>query len=127
MDKVLELLSEYDLPDPVIAERGVFKNQELQGLYNVLTAQADESLIGALLSGATIEDLDIRDIDLNYSRANRNDIIDTYDKLNCGSRNHMRAFHTALTEQGATYTLQYISQADYDAIINSESEQCGKQ
>ena len=37
MDKVLELLNEYDLPDPALAERGMFKNNELQMLYDDLT------------------------------------------------------------------------------------------
>ncbi len=126
MDKVLELLNNYDLADPALTERGVFKNIELQQLYNDLTSKVDSSIIEAYKVGATIEDLDISDIDDFIARADRNDILDVYDKLNCGSRNHMRAFSTELSNLGADYSIQFISQAEYDAILNSANEQCGK-
>ncbi len=126
MDKVLELLNNYDLADPALTERGAFNNAELQQLYNELTSKADSSLIEAYKVGATIEDLDISDIDDFIARADRNDILDAYDKLNCGSRNHMRAFSTELSNLGANYSIQFISQSEYDAILSSANEQCGK-
>jgi len=126
MDKVLELLNEYDLPDPALAERGNFKNQELQNIYNDLTSKVDSSVIEAFKVGATIEDLDIGDIDDFIDRADRKDILDMYDKLTCGSRNHMRAFTNELNDLNVTYNVQFITQAEYDAIISSANEQCGK-
>ena len=44
------------------------------------------------------------------------------DHLLRGSRNHLRAYMTLLTQQGGTYVPQYISQTDFDAIVNSAIE-----
>ncbi|HAT80018.1 MAG TPA: hypothetical protein DCS17_00950, partial [Flavobacterium sp.] len=63
MNSVLNLLSKYGIPDSASTEKGVFNNPDLQKLYNSLTKQADISSVEALKAGATIEDLDINDID----------------------------------------------------------------
>jgi len=110
MNKVLTILNDYDVSDPASEIKGVFTNQILQGLYTDLTSKVDSSLIEALRVGATIEDLDIKDIDLNSTRTDKNEILDMYIKLNCGSRNHMRAFTKALTDANETYEIQFISQ-----------------
>jgi len=125
MDKVLSLLRKYKLADPAHAERGVFSNSVLQGLYNDLITQADSSLIEALKAGATIEDLDIKDIDLNMSRTDKEDIQNVYIKLGCGSNNHMRGFSDKLNENEVAYLPQFISIEKYTTIINSENEKCG--
>ena len=125
MDKMLQLLDAYDLPDPASSERGVFNNVELQTLYNQLISQSDSSLIEALKVGATIEDVDIFDIRAFINRAERKDILNTYDKLDCGSENHMRAFSSRLSELGFQYQPQYISPTEYNAILAAESGGCG--
>jgi hypothetical protein len=126
MDKVLELLNNYDLSDPAYVEKGKFKNQELQALYTDLTKKVDSSLIEAFKVGATIEDLDISDIDDFIDRAKRKDILDMYDKLTCGSRNHMRAFTKELNNLNITYYAQFITQTEYNVILNNTNEKCGK-
>lgn len=50
------------------------------------------------------------------------DITRVYQNLERGSRNHMRAFMKSLASGGAGYTPQYISQAEFDAIIASGTE-----
>ncbi len=125
MDQVLTLLNTYDLPDPASPERGVFSDSTLQGLYDMLTAKADSSIVDALIVGATIEDLDIRDIESFKQRTTRTDLMAVYENLRCGSRNHMRAYYSQLLDNGSTYTPQFISQEEFDAIINSAREQCG--
>jgi hypothetical protein len=45
-----------------------------------------------------------------------------YDNLLRGSRNHLRAFMKVLVQQGGSYVPQYISQAEFDAIVNSPVE-----
>jgi len=126
MDKVLRLLNDYQINDPASATVGVFNNAELQNLYNVLASQCDSSLKDALIVGATIEDVDIFDIDEFFSHTSQKDIIDTYEKLNCGSENHMRAFTGKLEDMGYSYTPQYISLEEYTAILSSASGGCGK-
>jgi len=125
MDKILVLLNTYHLEDPVLPNRGEFTNQTLQKLYNDLTKQSDISLLEALKVGATIEDLDIKDIDDFENRTTKSDILSTYDKLKCGSRNHMRSYYSQLINNGVTYESQFISAAELIAIINSDNEKCG--
>jgi len=126
MDKILVLLNTYNLEDPVLPNRGEFTNQILQKLYNDLTKQADISLLEALKVGATIEDLDIKDIDDFEKRTTRTDILNTYDKLKCGSRNHMRSYYSQLINNGVNYESQFISTSELTEIINSDNEKCGK-
>lgn len=126
MDKILTLLNTYNIDDPALANRGEFTNQTLQGLYNQLTAQVDISLLEALKVGTTIEDLDIKDIIDFENRTDKADILNTYDKLKCGSRNHMRSYYQQLVNNGVTYSSQFISAAELSAIITSSNEQCGR-
>ncbi len=126
MDAILVLLNKYGIEDPVLPNRGEFKNQTLQGLYNDLTAKSDISLLEALKVGATIEDLDIKDIEDFESRTDKADILNTYDKLKCGSRNHMRNYYAQVLTNDGTYTAQFISASELAAIIASSNEQCGK-
>jgi len=126
MDMVLASLNTYNLEDPASTERGVFSNQTLQGLYNDLTTQSDLSLIEAYKVGALIEDLDINDLDLLESRTTRTDLLNVYDKLECGSRNHMRSYNNLLVSNGVNYVPQYISLEKFTEIVNSANEQCGK-
>lgn len=125
MDEILTLLNKYGLEDPVSATPGVFNNPDLQTLYNDLIKKGDSSQVKALIVGATIEDVDIFDLDRSIANATQSDIQEIYTKLKCGSRNHMRAFTKQLDSEGETYTPQYISQAEYDAIINGAHESCG--
>ncbi len=124
MDKMLELLTSYNLSDPAHSDVGVFNNPELQALYNTLAAQCDISLVEALKVGATIEDLDIYDLDEAIISTSRADIIEAYTLLKCGSENHMRAFSKQLNNRGETYTPQYINQNAYDAILLGVNGPC---
>ncbi len=126
MDQVLILLNAYQLIDPASTERGVFTNQTLQNLYNDLIAQSDISLKDALAIGATIEDLDINDIEENIDRTIKVDILNVYDNLKCGSRNHLRNYMSQLVLNGGDYTPQYISLIEFTEIINSANERCGQ-
>ncbi|MBN8775483.1 DUF2202 domain-containing protein [Thiomonas arsenitoxydans] len=123
MDAVALLLTRYNLPDPAAATApGVFQDPHVQELFNALMAQGQTSLIAALTVGATIEDLDIQDLQTRIAATDNADIALVFNELMKGSRNHMRAFISQLTKQGVTYTPQYITQAEFDAIVNSPTE-----
>ncbi len=123
MDAVKQLLTRYALPDPAASTfPGRFTDPMLQGLYDALLATGRTSLVDALKVGAEIEDLDIRDLRAIKATVDNADLLLVYDNLEKGSRNHLRAFHDNLARQGATYTPKYITQADYDAIVNSPQE-----
>lgn len=123
MDAVLMLLNKYNITDPAASlAPGVFSNATLQNLYNALAARTGISLSDAYQVGATIEDLDIFDL-LNARAATDNqDIGIVYDMLTKGSRNHLRSFYKNIISRGDTYTPQFITQEQFDAIINSGME-----
>ena len=92
-DTVANLLKQFGIEDPVTEEtRGVFQNPELQALYNTLVEQGRKSLLDALIVGATVEDLDIQDIEAYRAIIKHPDILRVYENLQRGSRNHLRSF-----------------------------------
>lgn len=120
---VKALLDRYQLADPLAGQaNGTFKTPAFQSLYDSLVTASRVSLIEALKVGAQIEELDMRDIAAQKSGIDNADILMVYDNLLRGSRNHLRAFMNVLTQQGGTYVPQYISQAEFDAIVNSPVE-----
>jgi hypothetical protein len=121
---IAALLGRYGLEDPVVDQTvGVFANSDLQVLYDQLVSQGSQSLLAALEVGATIEDLDIVDLQNAVAQTDKADIALVYENLMKGSRNHLRAFVATLQRQGgATYQPQYLDQESYEAIINSPSE-----
>ena len=68
MDHILDLLITYEVDDPAFDERGKFNHPELQKLYDELTARCNLSLLDALMVGATIEDLDIFDLEKMHGK-----------------------------------------------------------
>ncbi len=126
MDNMLDLLVYFEAEDPALGDSGKFANEDLQQLYDDLITQGSISEIDALLVGATIEDVDIRDLDLFILETQDEKIIEAYNFLNCGSRNHMRAFVSRLSDLGVTYTPQFISQEQFDSIILGDKEKCGQ-
>ncbi|MEZ7497728.1 DUF2202 domain-containing protein [Flavobacterium sp. Arc3] len=125
MDSVLNLLNKYGITDPASMQRGVFQSTELQVLYNSLTAQSAISSTEALKVGATIEDLDIKDIDDFINNTTKSDLLSVYDNLTCGSKNHIRAFTNQLALSGVNYIPQYITIAYYNTILSESNGGCG--
>jgi hypothetical protein len=124
MNFVLEILTAYEIAINVPDKSGVYANADIQKLYNDLTAKGSQSLIEALIVGATIEDVDIFDLMNAIEGTKKSDIIAMYNKLTCGSRNHMRAFSGQLDNKGTTYIPQYITQDLYDSILAGNHETC---
>ncbi len=119
------LLDKYSIPDPVAetgGRVGVFKDKHLQNLYDKLVSQGRRSLIDALKVGATIEDLDIKDLEEALSRTDNQDIKVVYQNLMKGSRNHMRAFVRLLRRYGSDYQPQYITQEEFNSILSKKHE-----
>lgn len=112
------LVDRYELDDPVKSDDiGVFTAQEFTDLYEQLVAQGSQSLEDALIVGATIEDLDIRDIAVLRDETDNEDVQLVYENLIRGSENHLRAFMKQIESRGASYEAQYISQEELEAII----------
>lgn len=126
-EAIRELILSHGLEDPAASTPpGVFQNAELQALYDKLVAMGRPSLVEALKVGCLIEEKDIQDInDKKALVVDEPDIVQVYDHLLCGSRNHLRAFNSTLLEQGVTYVPQVITQAQWDAIALTPQERCG--
>jgi hypothetical protein len=123
MDAVKNMLDKYNLADPAAGnEEGVFTNQELQDLYDSLTGTGSESGLQALYVGATIEDMDIFDLEKILDETEKPDITRVCENLMKGSRNHLRAFAGEMELLGETYEVQYLSQEEVDAILDSPRE-----
>jgi hypothetical protein len=123
MNAILSLLTRYSLQDPVdVNGAGVFKNEILQNLYNALMVEGNKSVVDALKVGATIEEVDIVDLQKHLHETDNQDITFVYDNLMRGSRNHLLAFVKNLKVQGVTYVPQYLSTVEYEQIISGSME-----
>jgi hypothetical protein len=120
MSAVLELLAVRGIEDPVVGNGlGEFTDPDLQSLYTALVAKGSQSKTDALIVGATIEDVDIFDLQAALATTTEADVQEVFQNLLRGSENHMRAFVRNLERSGETYEPQYISAATYDSIIAS--------
>jgi len=117
MDTMLKMLDKYGLPDPASSERGVFNDEELQGLYDLLVAKGDDSYIDGLEVGVIIEETDIVDLQEAIAFTDHLDLVTAYEHLIEGSKNHLRAFVDTLEKQGVTYEPQVINRELFDAIM----------
>ena len=125
MNAVVKLLVQYNI-DHTILPDGEFNNEELQDFYNQFVEKGQIDRVNALEVGATIEDLDIVDLE-NYIKATSNtDIITVFESLQCGSRNHLRSFVRGLENSGASYTPQFLTIENYNLIVNDNNEKCGQ-
>lgn len=124
MDKIATLLVKYGVAHTVLPA-GTFAHPELQALYDRFMIDGALSEANALHIGATIEDLDIVDLQQRMDATANVDIDAAFAKLQCGSRNHLRSFVGAIIASGGTYTPQFMDQASYDAILAAENEGCG--
>lgn len=127
MDAIRTLFTTYDVDDPTEGnDIGVFENDELRALYVGLVETGSQSLADALKVGAAIEEIDILDLEEYIAATDNADIELVYENLLKGSENHLRAFVSTLEQQtGEVYVSQYMVQADYDAIINADTETGG--
>lgn len=126
MDAVLCLLQKYSLSDPSAGlGTGEFTRTDFNDLYTALVTQGQQSTAAALRVGATIEDLDIKDLQDLMQMADNEDLLAVFGELERGSRNHIRSFTSQLSALGEAYEAQYISSEALDAILSSPREKGG--
>lgn len=120
---VASLLDKYGIEDPVTDDTvGSYTDPAFTELFNALVAYGSESFENALKVGTEIEELDIADLNEQLSIIKQDDIIDTYNNLLKGSRNHLRSFYSLVLDAGFEYTPTHITQEEFDAIVNSDYE-----
>ncbi|MBK8392351.1 MAG: DUF2202 domain-containing protein [Saprospiraceae bacterium] len=120
---IMTLLNKYGLSDPADNHSvGKFIDSGLQQLYNQLVEKGKISQLEAFKVGATIEDLDIFDLNNWIAKVDNQDIKFVFQNLNKGSRNHLRSFYNQIISNGGVYLAQFISQEELDIIKNSPRE-----
>ena len=82
-----------------------------------MLTEGRKSYARALWVGATIEDVDIRDLQVAIEDSEVSSLDTTYSNLLEGSKNHLRSFVGLLNRLGITYEAQYIDPVLYDAIL----------
>lgn len=127
MTAILQLLRTYRIADPVAGNLiGEFSDPELQSLYDSLLQRGAQSELEALRVGGFVEEADMLDLLTAMEHASHADIDQSYARLACGSRNHLRAFAaTATALSGTAYTAQIMDQKAVDTILSSPHERCG--
>ena len=117
MDTMKKMIDKYGLLDPALPARGAFYNELLQDKYYELTDKGDNSYVDGLEVGAFIEELDMIDLQEAIDVTTHVDVVNAYQHLLEGSKNHLRAFVGALETQGVIYTPLLLSQELFDAIM----------
>jgi len=128
MDSVTFLLDKYGISDPSADNpSGIFTDPALQTLYDQLLAQGRLSISDALKTGAAVEEIDILDLRERSPQTQMADILQVYNNLETGSRNHLRAFVSVLENQtGEDYIPGYLTSENYLQIISSGVENAGQ-
>ncbi|MFC3878866.1 DUF2202 domain-containing protein [Algoriphagus namhaensis] len=123
---VLKVMESFQLADPLNGStiQGEFTNLTLSNLYSELISRVDASLNESILVGLLIEDLDINDLEIAISETDQQNIASMYENLKCGSMNHLRSFHEQAIAAGITYAPEFISDSEFESIINSPKTGC---
>jgi len=123
MNAMAMKLDAYGLDDPVVDDTvGSFNNSDLANLYADLMTKGNVSLLDALHVGALIEEVDILDLQKAIAASTHPDLIQTYENLMRGSRNHLRAFVGQIESQGVPYEAQLMEQLEVDMILDGPLE-----
>ncbi|MEQ1528000.1 MAG: DUF2202 domain-containing protein, partial [Methylococcales bacterium] len=86
MNAILKKLNLFGLLDPVLPKIGHFTNTDLQILYDQFITPGKLSYKDALAAGATIEDMDIRDLQAAIAATDNLRLKTTYQNLLEGSK-----------------------------------------
>ncbi len=123
MDVMAAKLDAYGLADPVVDDTiGSFTNGDLASMYVDLIALGNASLLDALYVGALIEEVDIKGLQKAIAVTSHPDLMQAYENLMRGSRNHLRAFVGQIESLGVPYEAQVMDQLEVDMILDAPLE-----
>lgn len=123
MNAIINLLELSNTPYTILPY-GEFEDEALQNYYNQFVESGQISLSNALQIGATIEDLDIVDLEEYIDNTTNTSLISVFESLKCGSGNHLRSFVSTIESIGDTYTTQFLTEEAYNQIISGSNEKC---
>jgi hypothetical protein len=128
MDAVLKLLLRFGIDDPAAGKAvGEFTDERLQDLYRILVDVGSADPLLSLKVGGWIEETDLGDLAAAIDTSSVDRIDRVYGRLQCGSKNHLRAFaRTIEALTGQRYEALVLSQEEVEGIIASPIEPCGR-
>ncbi len=122
-DALKLLLDRHRLRDPAAGKAmGSFQDAGLQTLYGDLVAQGEASFSAALRTGATIEDLSVRNLEKALASTDNSALKMVYRNLQNASRNHLSVLANRLEAAGEKYAAQYISPEALEAILSDSND-----
>ena len=116
-------LDMYEISYTILPE-GQFDNMDIQNLYDQFIVQGEANSLDALIVGATIEDIDIADLEELIGTTTNSTLLELYERLQCGAKNHMRGFVKGINNAGGSYAPQFITEQVYDEIMAAENMHC---
>jgi hypothetical protein len=123
MDAIITLLEKSKTPYTILPY-GEFDDDHLQDYYNQFVESGQVSQANALQIGATIEDLDIVDLQEFIDIVESTSVIEVFESLKCGSGNHLRSFVSSIELIGDIYTAQFLTEDEYNLILSQTHENC---
>lgn len=118
MDAMLTMLNYYGLQDPVGDNTiGEFTDPNIAALYDQLLERGYTSYMEGLQTAAYIEEIDIRDLRMAIDRTDELPLLNAYNNLLAGARNHLRAFVGHIRAEGVEYIAQVLTPEDVEAIV----------
>ena len=117
-------LDYFGIEDPADEDlHGVFRDSDLQDLYDQLLADGSRSLEDAFLVGALVEEVDIKDLEVRMGQTDETQILNVYTNLIAGSRNHLRSFVSQYESRtGQTYQSQFLDDNVVQEILAASVE-----
>ena len=123
MDAIGRVIEAQDMTDPVSEDTpGTYEDPAFEAMYIDLTGAGQDTYVEALKTGAFIEELDIQDLQTCLKDTENEPLVRIFGNLMRGSRNHLRAFVSALAQEGQTYVPQLLTADQYDDIVNGPHE-----
>lgn len=121
MDFLHILLGKYGIAFPQDIA-GIFTDQDVQNLYNIMLNTGNGSAVDALRMGATAEDMIIDELQTRIVETDCLEILLVYQNFAKTARNHLRFYINELSQTGIDYAPQYISEDDFTTIMAAPVE-----
>lgn len=126
MDAIKFIFNFYDMKFTNDLDEGEFTYSILEEYYLKFTKTGSTSLKQALLNSILFEEMDIYDLQQFINNTNNLLLLKIYKLLQCGSRNHLRAYMELLNKEypNEVYVPTYLNKLEFDKITLGNYELC---
>jgi len=123
MEMVQKLMNDLSIEvSSSLQNSGEFSDRTIQVLYNDFITAGNYSFSDALRAAAMIEETDISDVRVQFSKTGDERVKALYDCLDISSQNHLRSLVKSLVKEDINYTPKVLSKEVFNTIISSEDK-----